>query len=82
MGSSLRELHNGVFDAIVRGKGRNGTMFLGRGSRTYDLVGKWVPNSVVGWMMGMSRRKAPMLKRNKSGSSSEGSVEWEKVRGS
>ena len=51
-GASLRELHNSVFDAIVREKGKNGTIFVGRGSRTYDLVGKWVPGSIVGWMTG------------------------------
>ena len=54
-GTSLRELHNDVFDAIARGKGRNGTIFVGRGSRTYDLVGKWVPGSIVGWMTGAGK---------------------------
>lgn len=49
--TSLRELHNNIFDAIVRGKGRNGTIFVGSGSRTYDLVGKWVPSGIVGWLL-------------------------------
>ena len=52
-GSSLRELHNCVFDIIARGKGRNGTVFVGQGSWIYDVVGKWVPSGVVGWMMGL-----------------------------
>ena len=52
-GSSLRELHNCVFDIIARGKGRNGTVFVGQGSWVYDMVGKWVPSGVVGWMMGL-----------------------------
>lgn len=51
-GSSLRELHNCVFDAIVRDKGRGGTIFVGSGSWTYDFVGRWVPGGVVGWMLG------------------------------
>lgn len=50
-GSPLRELYGGVFDAIVRERGRSGTMFVGRGSRSYDLVSGWVPAGVVGWML-------------------------------
>ena len=50
-GSPLRELHRGVFDAIISERGRSGTMFLGRGSRTYDYVSRWVPAGVVGWML-------------------------------
>ncbi|KAL9099587.1 MAG: hypothetical protein Q9163_004931 [Psora crenata] len=79
-GSPLRELHNRVFDAIVRGKGRGGTVFVGRGSRTYYLVGKWVPPSIVGWMLGMNRGKTPVLRRIKSEVSSEGSAGWENVQ--
>ncbi len=76
-GQSLRELHNGVFDAIVRGRGRNGTIFIGRGARSYDLIGKWVPDSIVGWMMGAAKTNGfePVEKEG----STEGSVEWEKV---
>ncbi len=77
MGSPPRELHNGVFDAIVRGKGRNGTIYIGRGSRLYDFVGKWVPNGIVGWMMGVA--KAPTIQKSPSEVSAEGSAEWEKV---
>lgn len=51
-GSPPPELHNAVFDAIKRGKGTGGTIFVGRGSRLYDLVAKWIPDGVVGWMMG------------------------------
>lgn len=46
--SSLRELHNSVFDAIARGKGRGGTVFVGQGSRTYDWVSRWVPSGLIG----------------------------------
>ena len=76
-GQSLRNLHNGVFDAIMRGKGRNGTIFVGRGARSYDLVGKWVPGSIVGWMMGTAKKTA--IETTEKEGSIEGSVEWEKV---
>lgn len=74
-GQSLRELHNGVFDAIVRGKGRNGTVFVGRGARSYDLIGKWVPDGVVGWMMGAAR--TTFIETEEKEGSVEGSTEWE-----
>lgn len=81
-GTSLRELHNDVFDAIVRGKGRNGTVFVGSGSRTYDLVGKWVPSGVVGWMMGARKDETqmPIAEQPEREVSSEGSADaWDKV---
>ncbi|CAA9957462.1 Short-chain alcohol dehydrogenase [Pyrenophora teres f. maculata] len=53
-GSSLRELHNGVFDALTQKRPRK-VWRVGRGSVTYDVVGKWVPSGVVGWMMGLQR---------------------------
>ena len=79
-GSSLRALHNDVFDAVVRGKGRNGTIFVGRGSRTYDLIGRLVPGNVVAWMMGMRQRGAAPLSTTKPGDAVDGSAEWEKVQ--
>lgn len=54
-GSPLRVLHDGVFDVMKRRKGAGGTVFLGRGSRMYDLVSRWVPDGIVGWMLGVSR---------------------------
>lgn len=53
-GSSLRELHNAVFDAMTQKRPRS-VWRVGRGSRTYDLVGNWVPEGLVGWMMGLRR---------------------------
>ncbi len=50
-GSSLRELNNAVFDAMVRGKG--GVVRVGMGSSLYGFVGRWVPGGLVGWMMGV-----------------------------
>ena len=72
-GSSLRELHNTVFDCIARGKGKAGTVFVGRGAWTYDVVGRWVPGGVVGWMMGLKHIQRGDLRQT------EGSQEWEKV---
>jgi NAD(P)-dependent dehydrogenase (short-subunit alcohol dehydrogenase family) len=74
-GSSLRELHNAVFDALTQNRPRS-IWRVGRGSVTYDLVGSWVPDNLVGWMMGLRRvsldtHRAPKL---------EDSVQsWEKV---
>lgn len=53
-GSSLRELHNAVFDALTQKRPR-AVWRVGRGSVTYDVVGNWVPRSLVGWMMGLRR---------------------------
>lgn len=53
-GSSLRELHNAVFDAMTQTRPRS-VWRVGRGSVTYDLVGSWLPDGLVGWMMGLRR---------------------------
>ena len=83
-GSSLRKLHNGVFDAIERRRGAGSTVFLGRGSRTYDLVGRFVPEGVVGWMMGKAREpvfegKGVEPRGGGEGGGAEGSAQWENV---
>jgi NAD(P)-dependent dehydrogenase (short-subunit alcohol dehydrogenase family) len=52
-GSSLRELNDAVFDAMV--KGRGGTVRVGAGSGIYGFVGKWVPRGLVAWMMGLRK---------------------------
>ncbi|EMD63081.1 hypothetical protein COCSADRAFT_172474 [Bipolaris sorokiniana ND90Pr] len=53
-GSSVRELHNGVFDALTQRRPQK-VWRVGRGSVTYDLVGNWVPRGLIGWMMGLKR---------------------------
>ncbi|KAF2468182.1 DUF1776-domain-containing protein [Lindgomyces ingoldianus] len=74
-GSSLRELHNAVFDALTQKHPRR-VWRVGRGSVTYDIVGNWVPGGLVGMMLGIQRVSlnevaAPQL---------EDSVQsWEKV---
>lgn len=54
-GSSLRELHNSLFDVIARGKASGGTVFVGRGSRVYEVISKLVPAGVVAWMLGIRK---------------------------
>ena len=76
-GQSLRELHNRVFDAVVRGKGKNGTIFVGRGARSYHFVGRWVPRGIVGWMTGAVKKSG--LETAVQEESVESSTEWEKV---
>lgn len=53
-GSSLRELHISVFDAITQKHPRR-VWHVGRGSLTYDMVGNWVPAGLVGRMLGVQR---------------------------
>ncbi|MCJ1226110.1 hypothetical protein MMC12_002759, partial [Toensbergia leucococca] len=69
-GSSMREVQNAVFDAVVGGRG--GTVYVGRGSYAYALLGKWIPDGVMGWMLGMRERDAGEFEGG-------GSEEWEKV---
>jgi hypothetical protein len=52
-GSSLRELNDAVFDALVSHKGS--VVRVGMGSSVYGFVGRWVPRGLVGWMMGVRR---------------------------
>ena len=82
-GTSLRQLHHSVFDAIMRGKGESGTIFVGNGSRMYHLIGQWAPEGLVGWMMGNGRSESTvveeeMAKGSEAGNSSDG---WEDVHG-
>ena len=80
-GTSLKELHNNIFDAIVRGKGRNGTVFVGQGARMYGLIGKLVPDGIVNWMINARKPKQAASPTPDREGSPEGSssAEWEKV---
>ncbi|KAJ9151762.1 DUF1776-domain-containing protein [Pleurostoma richardsiae] len=51
-GSSLRELHNAVFD-VLDGSIKRGTVRVGLGANLYGFVGRWVPRGMVAWMMGI-----------------------------
>lgn len=51
-GSSLRDLHNSVFD-VIDGSNTNGVVRVGLGASVYGFVGRWVPRTLVAWMMGI-----------------------------
>lgn len=74
-GSSLRELNNALFDALVQKHPRK-VWRIGRGSVAYDLVGTWLPSGLVGWMMGLRRVSLETTSKPKL----EDSVQaWEKI---
>ncbi|KAL8991800.1 MAG: hypothetical protein Q9169_007639 [Polycauliona sp. 2 TL-2023] len=79
-GSPFRQLHLEVFDAIV-GK-RTGIVYVGRGGRTYDILGKVIPQSMAQWMLGL-KPKEEKERDQKTGNDvadgSQGSPGWEKV---
>jgi hypothetical protein len=47
----LRTLHNSLFDALVAPAPRR-VYYVGRGSFTYEIIGKFIPPAWIGWMMG------------------------------
>ncbi|KAH8655174.1 hypothetical protein BX600DRAFT_469232 [Xylariales sp. PMI_506] len=53
-GSSLRELHNAVFD-VVDGSEQSAIVQIGLGAGLYGFVGRWVPRGLVAWMMGIRK---------------------------
>lgn len=69
-GTSLRELHNRVFD-VIDGSERSAVVRVGLGAGVYGFVGRWVPRGLVSWMMGV--RRVDELDSWRGGSSSSGS---------
>lgn len=53
-GSSVRNLHNAVFD-VIDGSNTSGVVRIGLGASVYGFVGKWVPRGLVSWMMGIRK---------------------------
>ncbi|KAK7961782.1 uncharacterized protein PG986_002607 [Apiospora aurea] len=53
-GSSLRELHNAVFD-VIDGSDQRPLVRVGLGAGLYGFVGRWVPKGLVAWMMGIRK---------------------------
>ncbi|KAK6829643.1 hypothetical protein PG987_010227 [Apiospora arundinis] len=66
-GSSLRELHNAVFD-VIDGSDQRPLVRVGLGAGLYGFVGRWVPKGLVAWMMGI--RKVDELRTWSDGSRS------------
>lgn len=71
-GSSAREFHNAVFDALAppptfrafnrfnwQIPKRNSTHFVGSGARIYDICGTWLPAGLVGLLMGYTPLRRP-----------------------
>ncbi|PGG96809.1 hypothetical protein AJ80_09781 [Polytolypa hystricis UAMH7299] len=89
-GTSAKELHFAVFDALAPApkslfggrKRKKRTVYVGRGSRTYSIVGNIVPSGLVGWMLGLrlayssSLREFPWDSDRSEASSETG---WEKL---
>lgn len=76
-GSSLRHLHNAVFD-VIDGSITTNTVRVGLGAGVYGFVGRFAPRSLVSWMMGI--RKVDQLSTWKT-SSYEGSSREESEDG-
>jgi len=71
-GSSLRDLHNAVFD-VIDGSNTSGTVRIGLGASVYGFVGRWVPRSLVEWMMGIRKVDELATWQTSSNSSAMGS---------
>ncbi|KAF1992157.1 DUF1776-domain-containing protein [Aulographum hederae CBS 113979] len=77
-GSAARELHHAVFDALtVRRPAR--VWHVGRGSMVYDVLGGWMPEGLVGWMMGAGKVGEMGDEETAGGGGLEDSLYWEKV---
>ncbi|KAJ5167754.1 uncharacterized protein N7482_003348 [Penicillium canariense] len=82
-GSPARALHHAVLDALEpasrnifgRRVHKKAVMYVGRGARSYGVIGDWVPSGLVGLMMGYRRGQAAGLGSPSSGSETS----WERV---
>ncbi|KAF3903681.1 hypothetical protein AA313_de0208033 [Arthrobotrys entomopaga] len=90
-GTSLKEVNIAVVSAMLDRRVRK-VVRVGGGSIAYDVIGRWVPEGVVGWMLGLKGGRrvtenvrgflTPPGSRGSSvgeGRELEGSVEWERV---
>ncbi|KAJ5761099.1 hypothetical protein N7520_008255 [Penicillium odoratum] len=81
-GSSARCLHHAVMDALEpptlnflgQKKSKKSVMYVGRGARSYSVIGAWVPSGLVALMMGYQSGNAGT---ESPSSGSENS--WERV---
>jgi len=75
----LRRLQDSVFDTLVSRRPCS-TRHVGRGSLAYDIIGSWIPPTVIGWMMRAGRRPNTVEEaREEEMRSSAGSLTWEKI---
>lgn len=81
-GSPAKSLHYAVLDSLEpppkdifgRRTSKKPVVYVGRGARSYSLIGAWIPGGLVGWMLGLQSGQCLSFD---SPSSSETS--WEKV---
>lgn len=87
-GSPARNLHYAVFDAIdvspknLFGKRRSkkGVIYVGRGARSYQFIGDWMPDGLVGLMLGLRTQRGSFVGAQSTGGGGGGSeAGWEKV---
>lgn len=89
-GTPARALHFAVFDALApspktwtgRRKRKEHTVYVGRGAKTYAVVGSFLPGGVIGWMLGLRTGYGfsvtdASFENDANSSNSEGG--WEKV---
>ncbi|KAJ5634617.1 hypothetical protein N7528_002459 [Penicillium herquei] len=82
-GTSARSLHHAVMDALEpaslnifgQKRSKKHIMYAGRGARSYNVIGTWVPSGLVGLMMGY--RSGYSMGSDSPSSGSETS--WERV---
>lgn len=82
-GSPARSLHYAILDALEpasrdifgRRVSEKPVIYVGRGARSYSVIGAWVPSGLVGWMMGYRNSQAMGMDSPSSGSESN----WERV---
>jgi hypothetical protein len=82
-GSPARVLHHAVLDALEpasrnilgRRAHKKAVLYVGRGARSYSLIGDWMPSGLVGLMMGY--RSGQVVGVGSPSSGSEHS--WERV---
>lgn len=89
-GTPVRELHLAVFDALAptqksifgRRKRKPHTVYVGRGSVAYSVIGTLVPGGVISWMLGIRAGYGgllfdPLFEDGNGSSNSE--TGWDKV---
>lgn len=76
----LRELNNAVFDTLTARR-PSALVRVGRGSLAYDIVGTLAPQSIVGWMLGLSKKQqaAAEAEPREELAGSQASLTWEKI---
>ncbi|KAL1956331.1 hypothetical protein VTO42DRAFT_7414 [Malbranchea cinnamomea] len=88
-GTPARELHFAIFDALApspkswlgKRQRKKHTVYVGRGARTYAVIGNILPSGFLGWMLGLRTGYVGSLTDAgfDDATSSNGESTWEKV---